>query len=112
MKNTMEIDGIKTVIEFDPELNLLRGEFIGLNGGADFYASDLETLRKEGEQSLALHRQVCEENGLPLQKSYSGKFNVRISPELHADLVTIAAAQQQSLNQLVESALKETVATR
>lgn len=26
----------------------------------------------------------CKENNLPLHKSYSGTFNVRLSPELHA----------------------------
>ena len=48
MKNTMEIDGYKAVIQFDPEIDMFRGEFIGLNGGADFYAPDIAGLRKEG----------------------------------------------------------------
>ena len=36
MKNVMEINGVKAVIAFDPEINMFRGEFVGLNGGADF----------------------------------------------------------------------------
>jgi len=35
MMNVMEIDGVKAVIAFDPEINMFRGEFVGLNGGAD-----------------------------------------------------------------------------
>lgn len=38
MKNTMEIDGYKAIIQFDPDIDMFRGEFIGLNGGADFHA--------------------------------------------------------------------------
>ena len=42
MKNTMIINGHRAVIQYDPEIELFRGEFIGLNGGADFYAADIE----------------------------------------------------------------------
>lgn len=28
---------------------MLRGEFVGLNGGADFYAKDIDSLRREGK---------------------------------------------------------------
>lgn len=31
---------------------MFRGEFVGLNGGADFYAKDIDSLHKEGEISL------------------------------------------------------------
>jgi len=33
MKNVMEINGVNAVIAFDPEINMFRGEFVGLNGG-------------------------------------------------------------------------------
>ncbi len=35
----MTINGVKAVISYDSDIDLFRGEFIGLNGGADFYAS-------------------------------------------------------------------------
>ena len=45
MMNVMEINGVKAVIAFDPEINMFRGEFVGLNGGADFYSTDIDGLR-------------------------------------------------------------------
>ena len=36
--NTMTISGYQAVIAFDPDIQMFRGEFAGLNGGADFYA--------------------------------------------------------------------------
>ena len=48
VRNTMEIDGYQAVIQFDPDIDMFRGEFIGLNGGADFYAPDVAGLREEG----------------------------------------------------------------
>ena len=48
MINQMTINGVKAVITYDSDIDLFRGEFIGLNGGADFYAADAEGLRREG----------------------------------------------------------------
>ena len=39
MSNTLDISGFKAVVTYDPDIDMIRGEFIGLNGGADFYAS-------------------------------------------------------------------------
>ena len=47
MRNTMEIDGYRAIVQYDPEIDMFRGEFVGLNGGADFYAKDIAGLKKE-----------------------------------------------------------------
>ena len=41
MKNIIEIEGHKALVSFDPEIEMLRGEFLGLAGGADFYTKDV-----------------------------------------------------------------------
>ena len=92
VRNTMEIDGYKAVIQFDPDIDMFRGEFIGLNGGADFYARDIAGLRKEGAASLKVFLEMCEEDGVEPRRWYSGKFNLRISPELHESASAAAAA--------------------
>lgn len=64
MNNVMKIDGHQAVIAFDPEIELFRGEFICLNGGADFYASDVAGLQREGAISLAVFLKTCAEKAL------------------------------------------------
>ncbi|MDD5191326.1 MAG: type II toxin-antitoxin system HicB family antitoxin [Dehalococcoidales bacterium] len=103
--NIMEIDGYKAVIAYDPDINLFRGEFIELNGGADFYGADVDTLRKEGHTSLRIFLEMCREKGIEPRRSFSGKFNVRIPPELHAKLALEAAAEGKSLNAVVAEKL-------
>lgn len=46
--------------------------------GADFYASDIDTLRKEGEISLEVSIEICEEDGIESGKDYSGRFNLMV----------------------------------
>jgi predicted HicB family RNase H-like nuclease len=109
MMNIMEINGYQAVIKYDPEIEMFRGEFIGLNGGADFYASDIDGLRREGETSLKVFLEMCKEDGVEPRKAFSGKFNLRVSPELHARLVTRAAAEGKSLNKWVADLLDESI---
>lgn len=108
--NTMTLDGYHARIEYDPELDRFRGEILGLNGGADFYGQNPAELRAEFRQSLDVYLAVCREQGLPPRKQYSGKFNLRIPPELHERLALVAQAQGKSINLLAQEALEQAVA--
>ena len=110
MRNTMEIGGYRAVIQFDPDIDMFRGEFVGLNGGADFHARDIAGLRREGAVSLKVFLEMCEEDGVEPRRQFSGKFNVRLPPELHAGIVAAAAAEGKSLNQWVTDELRACVA--
>ncbi|MCA9962775.1 MAG: type II toxin-antitoxin system HicB family antitoxin [Anaerolineales bacterium] len=112
MMNLMDFNGYRAVIQYDPEINMFRGEFIGLNGGADFYATDIEGLRHEGELSLKVFLDMCAEDGVEPIKEYSGKFNLRVSPELHAELAVRAATTGKSLNQWVTDQLTQSIHTQ
>ena len=101
----MEIDGYKAIIQFDPGIDMFRGEFIGLNGGADFYARDVAGLRKEGAVSLRVFLEMCEEDGVEPRRRYSGRFNLRMPPGLHASVAAAAAAEGKSLNQWIAGTL-------
>ncbi len=109
MMNTMEIQNYKAIIQYDSTLDMFRGEFVGLNGGADFYASNIKDLHKEGEKSLKVFIEMCCEEDINPRKEYSGKFNLRVSPKLHAEVATKAAAEGKSLNKCVADMLAEAV---
>ena len=109
--NVMTVDGYHAKIEYDEELDLFRGEILGLSGGADFYGKNPKELRTEFKKSLQVFLEVCEENGLEPKRHFSGKFNLRISPELHERLAIEAQAQGKSINTLAQEALQERVAS-
>ena len=109
MNNVMMIDGHKAVIQYDPETEMLRGEFIGLNGGAAFYADNVADLHQEGMASLQTFLEVCREQGVEPYKHYSGRFNVRVNPQTHAAAAAAAAAENISLNEWVSKTLNYAV---
>jgi predicted HicB family RNase H-like nuclease len=107
MINQMTIDGVKAVITYDSDIDMFRGEFLGLNGGADFYAKDAEGLRREGAISLNVFLEACKEDGVEPFKSFSGKFVLRIPPEDHAAISMAASASGKSLNQWAVEVLRQ-----
>lgn len=107
--NIMMLDGYQAKIEYDAEMDLFRGEILGLNGGADFYGRDPAELREEFRKSLTVFLDVCREKGIEPRRHYSGKFNLRISPELHEQLAIVAQAQGKSINSLAQEALQRMV---
>ncbi len=107
MINQMTINGVNAVITYDPDIDLFRGEFIGLKDGADFYASDIAGLKREGEISLAVFMEACKEDGVEPFKSYSGKFVLRIPPADHAAVSKAAITAGKSLNQWAGEVLKQ-----
>ncbi|MBK6865338.1 MAG: type II toxin-antitoxin system HicB family antitoxin [Ideonella sp.] len=108
--NIMTLDGFNAKIEYDPEIDMFRGEILGLTGGADFYGKNPKELRAEFKKSLEVFLQVCREKGIEPRRSYSGKFNLRIPPDLHEKLAIVAQAEGKSINALAQEALQQRVA--
>lgn len=107
--NLMSVDGYYARIEYNSDTDLFRGEILGLSGGADFYGANPDELRREFKKSLDVFLEVCKEQGIEPRRQFSGRFNLRISPELHEQLAIAAEAQGKSLNALVQETLQKSV---
>ncbi|AII58084.1 pilus biosynthesis protein HicB [Dehalococcoides mccartyi CG1] len=71
---------------------------------------------EEALESLAIHKRMWLEDQLERgykipepQQKFSGKFNVRVGPELHRKLSQKASMDKMSLNQFVTEKLAEAV---
>jgi predicted HicB family RNase H-like nuclease len=62
--NLMTVDGYHAKIDYDEKTDHFRGEILGLSGGADFYRSSPEELRREFKKSLDVFLGVCKEQGI------------------------------------------------
>lgn len=94
MSEKIVIDGVQANVTFDQESGQYRGVFIGLNGGADFYADDLHCLEIEGRRSLETYMAVCEEKGLPCFNDGPNPKHTRPTVELDELLKTVCTSVQ------------------
>ena len=62
--NIMSLDEYQAKIEYDADLDVFRGEILGLRGGADFYGRTPEELRTEFRESLQVFLEVCRKKGI------------------------------------------------
>lgn len=110
MNNIMTFGGnYKAVINYDPEIEMFRGEFVGLSGGADFYASDLEGLKQEGQLSLKMFLDMCAKDGVSPHKAVSGKFALRLDEELYSAASVAAASEGKSLNRWIADIVRQAI---
>ena len=79
MRNTISIDGYRAVIQYDPDIKMFRGEFLDLNGGADFYAHGTDLMR-EGNKSLAVFLEMCRKDGVEPRRTEQKEIATTLSP--------------------------------
>ncbi|MEX2607485.1 MAG: type II toxin-antitoxin system HicB family antitoxin [Kiritimatiellia bacterium] len=101
----MEYKGYVGQVEFDDDANIFHGEVINLRDVVTFQGSSVQELRKAFEESVDDYLEFCEERGESPDKPYSGKFMLRLEPELHKMLAIRARKERKSLNALVHDTL-------
>lgn len=107
MMNLMEINGYQAFIQYDPEIEMFRGEFIGLNGGADFYAKDVDSLHKEGALSLNIFLDMCKENNAEIYKHHI--HEIAFPPQLYQRINAAAEKAGKNINQWINDTLQQVV---
>lgn len=108
---TLKYKGFIGSIEVELEDNSLFGKVLGLDKGTliTYEGNTVQELKEDfvaGIEDYILH---CEQHNLPIHKSYSGSFNVRLTPELHAKTVAKASSFGLSLNAFVKETLSKAV---
>ncbi|MBN4066663.1 type II toxin-antitoxin system HicB family antitoxin [Simkania negevensis] len=74
-----------------------------------FQGNNVAKLEKAFRESVEEYLAFCKERGEQPNKPYSGKFNLRIPPELHAKLAIAAKANEESLNSFIAHTLDKAV---
>jgi len=105
----MEYNGYFAKVEFDDEANIFHGEVINLRDVITFEGETVDELRKAFNDSVEDYLAFCTERGEDPEKPYSGKFIVRVGPELHKTLVIQARKNGKSLNAWVHDALHRVI---
>ena len=105
----MEYKGYFATAEFDDEANIFHGEVINLRDMITFQGQTVDELRKAFKDSVDDYLEFCAERGEEPEKPYSGKFVVRVEPELHKRIAILAKKDGKSLNSWLQDKLAEAV---
>ena len=85
---------------------------MGLRDVIAFQATSVEELKNEFQASVDDYLARCEELGQEPERAYSGKYLVRMDPELHREVALAAEREGRSTNAYVVSCLEARVRAR
>jgi len=96
-------------VEYDDEAKIFHGEVVGLKDIITFQGTSVEELEQSFKDSIDDYLVFCKARGEKPEKPFSGTFNVRLSPDLHAKLVLNAHMMGVSLNNYIKHTLTQVV---
>ena len=101
MNNELEYKGYHTVIVYNSDDRVLCGKIEGINDLVVFESTSPVDIVDEFHKAVDDYLEFCKELNVSPDKTDSGNFNVRISPDCHRSLSMIAVREGVSLNTIV-----------
>ena len=94
----MNYKGYAAKWEFDDEAMIYHGEVIGIRDVVTFQGKSVKEIEKAFRDSVDDYLDLCKERREAPDKPFSGRFVVRVSPEIHRKVYVSAKKSGQSLN--------------
>jgi predicted HicB family RNase H-like nuclease len=108
--NTMEYKGYIGEVEYDDEAAVFHGEVVNLRDVITFQGETVQALRQAFIDSVEEYLEFCAGRGEEPEKPFSGRFVLRMDPELHRKVYLRAKRSSKSLNRWITEALVKEVA--
>jgi len=101
----LEYKGYTGRVEFDDDAGLFHGEVLNTRDVITFQGESVAEIKEAFCESIDDYLDFCDQRGESPEKPFSGRFMVRMPPELHRQLYLEAKRDGKSLNQLVAERL-------
>ncbi|MDR0442823.1 MAG: type II toxin-antitoxin system HicB family antitoxin [Treponema sp.] len=106
----MEYKGYIGTLEYDAKAKIFHGDIINTRDVITFQGTTVDEIERAFRDSIDDYITWCEEEGVSPEKPYSGKFNIRLSPELHKEIAIQSKKLRMSINSFVEKAISDEMA--
>lgn len=106
MATTMQYQGYIGRVEYDEDAGLFHGEVANLRDIVTFQGRSVAELKRAFRDSIQDYLAFCVKKGRDPEKPMSGKFVVRVSPDVHARVAAAAARADKSMNAWVTETLE------
>ncbi len=106
----MDYKGYIGDVKYDSDAHIFHGEIINTRDVITFQGKSVDELESAFQDSINDYLEWCIEDGVEPEKPYSGKFNLRISPELYKEVAITVKTMELSINRFVEKAIKDEIA--
>lgn len=109
MKDILTYNGFIGSVHYNSSDRVFFGKVKGINDLVTFEGTTVDELENAFKFMVDEHIKDCEEEGIPVEKSYKGSFNIRLNPGIHKKAAQLALMKGITLNQLVQKAIKREI---
>ena len=104
--NTIQYKGYVGKFAYEQDDDIFHGRVINIQDMVTFAGKSIEELKSALKGSVDEYLAFCVEKGRAPEKPFSGKFNVRVEPDLHRAIATAAITTGKSMNKWIVDALE------
>ena len=105
--NMLTYKGYIAKIDADLDDGILVGRVINTRDIIGFHGETISEVTESFHAVIEEYLEDCKQKGKDPNKPYSGKFNLRLSPQLHSEIAAAAVKTGKSLNQWVADELEK-----
>lgn len=107
--NTLKYKGYIGSVAYSEPDKVFFGKLEGIDDFVNYEGESVSELTAAFHEAVEDYLAFCEGEGVKPEKSYSGSFNVRISPDTHRSIARLASQAGVSINSFVKKALAKAV---
>lgn len=93
--------GYTGYVVYDDEARIFHGEVVGIRAVITFQGTSVDEIEKAFQDSVDDYLDWCKKRGKEPEKAHSGKYNLRMPPDLYVKIATEAAQQGISINSYI-----------
>jgi len=94
-------------VHFSATDDIFFGKVEGINDLITFEGESVSELKKAFFYVIDEHIRDCENENIPIEKSYEGSIHLILTPELHRRAAITAMSQGKTLNSFVKKAVEQ-----
>lgn len=109
----IEYKGYKGSVEYSKADNCLCGKVLGMSKDLIAYEGNtINELLQDFRDGVDSYISGCKADGIEPKKPYSGLLNIRITPEMHSKIASIAKDEGITINAYIRHALERELAVK
>jgi predicted HicB family RNase H-like nuclease len=109
-KTMMQYKGYSGKVEYDDDAEIFHGEVIGLRDVITFQGKTVDEIKQAFRESVDDYLDFCVQLGQAPEKPFTGKFMLRLTPDLHRKVFVAAKQSGESINGWVVDQLQHLTA--
>lgn len=94
---------------YDDKMGMFAGSIVNAKAVGTFYGKSVSELESEFKNTIDYYLDLCKRKNVKPEIPFSGRFNLRLTPELHREIYLASNEEGKSINAWIREKLASVV---